>query len=413
MPKRLTNFLDRVEKAGLVDEAAVQTILNLADPFPDSALNASGWPMMAGQNTVPMALTDYLNISAPVGVTTTWNFKVAFIPTAGNYNSSQYNNWDRASGQVGTASATATILGQFNVWTWKAEDAEPDWLKVPPNQIITLDPRSSWSLSRICAAGFELINTSTDLYRGGMYYGWRAPSMTSDMNCSLVSNPTATTLSVYKLFSGVPASLSAIINLNTTVVGSARDGIGVFSLPMEAENPLIPSLPMNIFLVNDMNSAACVIRVPANAATTNFYPWMPCGAYVTGLAQQATFQLKSRVFYENVPDAASSTLLQAIARPSVPHSFLAQELMAKMLVHMPCGFDYKENPFGEWFAKVLDALSMAAPIVGQLFPHPVVKTIATAAGPLLAQGATALKAKVAEKKAKALNQAQTIKRPAK
>lgn len=411
MPKRLTNFLDRAEKAGLVDEAAVQTILNLADPFPDNALEPTGWPTVLGQRSVPMALTKYLNISAPVGVTTTWSFKVIFIPFAGTYNSERYYDWNKATGALGTANTLAAEYGQYNVWTWKAEDPEPNWLFTRPNQIITLDPQSSWSLSRICAAGLELINTSTDLYRGGMYYGWRAPPITHDMNCSLATNPSSTLVAKYTLFSGVAHHLDSIINLDTTVVGSARDGVGVFSLPTSAENLPIPGLPTQIMLVDTMSQIYPVVRFPTAGTNTQFYDWMPCGAYVTGLAQQATFQMKARVYYENVPDTASSVLLQSIARPAVPYSFLAQELMAKMLLHMPCGFDYKENPFGEWFAKVLDALAVAAPAIGQLIPHPAAKIIATAAGPLLAQGATALKARAEQKKTKALNQAQTIKRP--
>lgn len=403
MPKRLTTFLDRAQRAGLIEEEAIQTILNLADPFPDTALQATGWPDIAGQNTVPVVLTNYLNIAAPASVTTTWNFKVVFLPFTGTYNSLQYNNWAKTTGAITGASAVPSSLGQFNVWTWRAEDPEPNWVTVNPTQTITLDSESDWGSTRLCAAGFEAINTSTTLYKGGMYYGWRGQEYCSDMNISLNSNPASSTLSRYRLLTGVAPSLNRIINQNTTVSGSAVDGVGVFALPTSVDNPAVITLPTNLFLVDDLAAGTPSVRIPTTASLVNSYPWTTCGAYVTGLAQQATFQLKARCFYENIPSADSPSMMQAIARPPVPHSFLALELMAKMLATMPCGFDYKENPFGEWFAKVLDVLSTVVPAIGAVIPHPVAKGIAAVAGPALAQGASLVRTHKAEKKkAKAL-----------
>lgn len=406
VPKRLADFLEKAEAAHLVTDSAVQSVLNLVDPFPDEATEAVGWPGMCSQNTLPMIMTDYADISAPAGVTTTWNYKVLFLPFSNPFPSNTTTTWDRTTGTTTATVANAATYGQFNIWTWKAEDPEPNIIDVAPTKIMYLDPQSTWSHIRIVSAGFEAINTSAELYRGGMYYGFRTPLMTDEDFVAYAGTAGQTVNNTYSrlfLMAGLPNALADVINLNTTVSAAARHGVGVFSLPMSIENPFTTTLPTNILLLDDISSGQMVkARIPP-VNLSSPYKWMPCGAYVTGLAAQATFQLKVRVGYELMPGADASRTYQSLSHKPVQRSFLIEEMLYGLLSNTPAAFDYSENPLGEWMGKILQGLAAVIPTVAGFIPHPAAKIIGGIAGPALSSVGRVLEGKPSDKKKTKIN----------
>lgn len=385
--RRLQNFFDKAESANLLTEAAVQSVLNLVDPFPDSSLDPVGWPSVSAGNTVPLVSTQFLDLSAPSGVEAAgYNMKVIFIPVTGRLVSTGVSTFNSATGDVSDFNTTAGEMGQFNVYRWLPGQDEPDPVSVDPDYVLNCDIDSGGSNARICAAGFELINTSSELYRGGMQYGFRTPLITEDFSPGGASAVTTNSMIRYKMLSGVPSTLKDIINLNTTFSGSAENGIGVFSLPMEASNPPAPALPIKLALsaVQDAPLTKNWVREFSSAYGVKPFEWQVCGGYVTGQSPSATFTLKARVFYEVIPTSRSGTLIQAVARTPVPYSYIIEEMLANLLRTMPSSFDYSENPLGEWFDKMLAGLAGVIPAIGTFFPHPVVKAIAAGAGPVIA-----------------------------
>ena len=395
-PRRLKAFHDKAIELGLATEDAFQAAINLLDPFPDGAIEAVGWPSSSGSHTVPLAITAYKPISAPAGVTTTWNYKVLFMPFTDTYVSDGIYNYDFSTGLCNSWAGDPYSLGQFSVWTWRSEDPEPDWLISPPTSILTCSINNSWSRLRMCAAGFETINTSADLYRGGMQYGWRAPNVNDACVTMLPTLPAVNTRTVLRdrYFSGVPENLNQVTNLQDTFTGHSRNGIGVFSLPMASENPSVSTMPTRLSIVGGSK-----LRTQS-PNTLNLFDWMPCGVYCTGLTAESTFQLKCRVFYELWPTTETTTLIQAIARVPTPHSYAVNELLDAVLSHMPSAFDYSENPLGEWLHKILGLMAHAAPIIGGLIPHPVGKVAAAAITPALTAAARATKPSPKPKKEK-------------
>lgn len=396
VPKRLQTFHDNAVARGLLSHSAYQAALNLMDPFPDASLDAVGWPSVYQGHTVPSALTKYLKISAPVGTTNSWSFKVLFLPLSSSLSPVNYNTWNRTTGAITAPNAYAGGLGQFNVWTWKDNDPEPDCITTPPTQQIILDINVGFSRSRLCSAGFEVINTSADLYRGGMMYGWRSIEVDEDMTFS----PALPSLGLSKsrILSGFPTTLNDIVNLDTTYTGSARNGIGVFSLPGSTANPTAQPLPTTLCITDFRKGVDNLL--PIGPTTVLAYDWALCGAYFTGLTPQSNFELKGRIFTEIIPGSSSTSFVQSIARVPVGRSSAFDELINHVLAEMPCAFDYSENPLGEWLHKILGLMAHAVPIIGNLIPHPIAKTIATVATPALAAAARATKPAPAKKQPK-------------
>ena len=362
----------------------MQTVLNLVDPFPDTALDPAGWPGLAEEHTVPLAITKFGNITAPAGTTIAgWNFKVLFFPVSLPLSSTGWTAMNVANGVVSSPGTTAaSTLSQFNVYTWRAEDSEPNWVRDAPAQSFYCDPSAGNSLLRFCAAGFELINTSTALNKGGMQYGFRSPLSMENITYTNTSLPGTIGATRTILAGGPPNILNDIINLASTISGPADNGIGVYSLPLDAINTPQPRLPENVLPYSLYSETDAFVRLSATS-NSRLQPWQVAGAYVTGLVPSATFTLKARVFYEIIPNAFSSDLLKAVARPPTPHSYVVHEMLCELLRTMPAGFDYSENPLGEWFDKVLSTLATVIPIIGNALPHPVFKGVAMAASPVI------------------------------
>lgn len=413
MPKRLEQFMEKAVAANLATEEALTSAINLVDPFPDDSIDNVGWPTTSSSYTVPQIRTEYVSVSAPGSTVNTWNMKVLFLPISNVWQMTGMGDWNRNTGLVTNTTSVGVTFGQFNVWTWDSAAPEPSYLSAPTYSV-TMDADASWSKNRMTLAGFEAINTSSDLYRGGMYYGYRVPRYPYNaVQLGSVAAPTPLMFARTEFLGGFPSGLDDVTNLSTTISGKARDGVGVFSLPRSFENEYTAPSATLIGIVNEIStSTAPLARFRAEGQLTSVYDWDLCGAYITGLAKEATFQLKCRVGYETQVTSASSKLIQAVSTKPVPRSLLIEEMLSQLLTHTPAGFDYSENPLGEWMAKILNGLASVVPILGNFIPHPLAKPIAMAAAPFLSTVAGAIDGhQQAKKQKRELAKRQVIPRP--
>lgn len=360
--RRGRRILDKLVASKQASPEAVQAMLNLVDPFPDSALEAVGWPDATGCPSVSFVDKEEISISAPAGTTSSWNFHVAFSPYLTNTSLlGALFNWL----PDGTISGGGSFVGTRNLWnvfTWKDADQAPDPTGTnPAYRSYVSDSIPPNSMVRVCATGVEAVNTSTALYRGGYQYAYRTKSQARAVAYSPpVPAGSATPMTAWysTAYNAPPKVPADIVNMANTFSGSAENGCVVVNTPQSfAANEYIMSGPRF-----DIISA-----VPPNAFTAkqNGYAayWNNAGIFVTGLAPQATFTLKFRTFLEATPLDLSS-VTAALSKPGVAHSPVIEEIIASILRDMPAGFDYRENPFGEWFMKILDTVANVAPAIG-------------------------------------------------
>jgi hypothetical protein len=176
--------------------------------------------------------------------------------------------------------------------------------------------------------------------------------------------------SVVTFYSGdaiqtAPSTLAEAAIYPGTVTWGAEDGIYQTFTMSEVENPVINPTPYRSVIADLPNS---VIWLPNSSAFTSYgnhsLPYDTCGSMFTGLTPQTTLHLSVRYYVEKFPNANDQTLL-SLTRPSPPYDSFALELYSKVLDRLPVAVPVGENPLGEWFRDILDAVATNAGAIGK------------------------------------------------
>lgn len=390
VPRRLAKLVASAEERNLITHDAFQAYLNLCNPFPDDDVTAAGWPGLHPVKSIPNAITGYADLTAPAGTTSTWNFHAVMLPfTVASINKlgATYNTTTGA--MTGGMVPPGNTVGMFLWWTWKDTDPVPNFnTTLPTGYYSPHDNLVQGCEYRLCAGGIEAINTSAVIDRSGFGYAYRLQNTSSNFTVSPVALSPTSFVTRNALLQSPPNTPNEIVNLATTYTGSAERGVVCVNLPSTLENHYTPSVPTTCALLDRVNNVMSTL-------TTSAWPvfnWSTAGVFVTGLKPNASFKLKLRCFLEAAP-LTGNGFNQTIARCSTPYSPLMLELVSNTLASMPAGFDYSENPFGEWMSKVLDLASHAFPAIGKVIPLPYASHIGEALGAVAGVGSRALQPK--------------------
>jgi hypothetical protein len=246
--------------------------------------------------------------------------------------------------------------------------------------------------ARICAMGVEAVNTSADLYRGGMAYAYRMPNPELD----IAQSSGVAGVSRNDWIAQPASAVADITNLGGTYSGDARRGVVYVGAPDRVEhNPFISDFPSFTFYPT---AQASNTNVTLLNTTFPVSPWEQGGIFLTGLAQNSSFVLKFRCFVEIAVPAKAAQIYQSLATTPSPISSSALEILTAMVEFLPAGFDYAENPMGEWFEKVLGMIAEVAPTIGKALG--TVFPVAGIVGNAVGTGAQALKGITASARSK-------------
>jgi len=110
--------------------------------------------------------------------------------------------------------------------------------------------------------------------------------------------------------------------------------------------------------------------------------WSYCGAFLTGLAQGSSITIRFRTYLEVAPAPSDGNSWIRLVNPSTPYNSTIEDILTKILVDMPAGCAYTDNPLGEWFNSLMEFIESAAPIVGDVFGNfiPGAKLIGSTVG---------------------------------
>jgi len=96
-------------------------------------------------------------------------------------------------------------------------------------------------------------------------------------------------------------------------------------------------------------------------------------AVASGLSATSSFQLNANFVFERFVDQNESDLL-VLATPSAEYDPIVLECYSHALSLMPPGVTFNENPFGEWFADVIDRVADVLSYI----PHPIFQGLSAA-----------------------------------
>jgi len=410
-PRSARAALNRLLSTRTVSPDGAAWLIVATDPFHDTETTCNGFPDVSSSKSLIQCVTKTASVSAPVGVAGNWRCDIFNLPMSPNAtrgslfgNDVSYPNFwpiqvDNNAVQIAPViSASLPLVPGINVIS--SADSQLDWTtvanarsttfsqlgigNVSPNafsQVSPLVPDLQFfdGIHRLIAIGFEVVNTTADLYRQGSVTSYRTPSFNQTSGI-VVTNTGGTAFDAFTecvaLPPGSPQLASLIPNSRTW---EAREGCYVVCTLNRTDNPYHRAMlsraggtACSSDLLSEINSASTdVVWIPpysapqcsATIAGSFTYPWDISGSIFSGLSNQTTLQVTARYYFEKIPEPTNPALL-VLARPPSDYDPVVMQIYARVMNELPVAVMAKDNPLGEWFTDILRGVADWAPKVG-------------------------------------------------
>jgi len=414
--KRSEAILDRLSLGGeSLTEAGKEWVIAAFDPFHDRDINCTGYPDTSSQNSMLQVKTLTMQISCPSTITTgTWDCHIVDYPFLGPCGNTKpviqtYTAIDTAGNNVtlnafqeGAASPNIGPFGGLVAYSFPTSNGNdsPFTGTASAVQGLSLTNADLKNPYRVIGKGFEVYNTTPDLYKSGAVcvYSQPVPDYTKSATATIYGTNHSSALSV-NLCPAPPASASEALQLSSSRQWDAREGCYVISRLNSCEisdhlgnwtQPMYYSTAPNDVTMYGSQALGTPISIlattPAFSLTTwpdqNWTQFDQDGAIFTGLSIQSTLTVNFRQFIEVFPSTNDS--LANYAKPSPMYDHAALELYARIAHKAPIGVEVKFNGLGDWFIDGINAVKdMVAPIAAPMLKamkHPAAKALGTYLG---------------------------------
>ncbi len=401
------NILTQLEDAKALTPAGSNYLKMALDPFPDLEHPIVGRPDGASGRSYVQQFNQTITITAPPGLpgASTWDCHICMIPelidptlnsslstTPGAFVGVNVNN----SEGVWSINNPATI---GNTFPWRAPlmaVATQTGNNTMPNGTLSGATVKGFDLtgyvgpqSRVIGGGFEVVNTTAELYLSGAVVYYTQPSQQRNSGACVVdySDGTASPQwgSSSRVMRAPPNTLGQAMSIPGSVKRLAKEGAYVPLRQAKGQDdnpPLDPQCERVIFENGpqlSMNSTAplvwgfgeanpkLVIGGFAPISQMGVHQPMPfdiSGAYFTGLNVNSTLDVTLRLYIEGFPTPAASQTLVSLTVPCPPEDPLACEIYSRVCASLPPGVPVSENADGTWWRTLLKTIASVAPTVG-------------------------------------------------
>jgi len=408
--RKAQRALEKYRRAGLTPEGEAW-LLTAIDPYHDLPLHPTGRPEGVVADSIVQAVRLQYEIKAPGTVSGNWDCHLVIDPSS-NSLQREITTIGGCAGIVSddrTAVAGATFGGVTVISTESGRGTAPGAGNFANDAALTSIKAVAPDISyfegphRIVALGFEVTNTTAELYKQGSVTTWRmANALLQKSNLMLwekydhsaiVTQPFVTDVYAYW-----PNTVSSARLLPGSQTWAAAEGCYVVAAQESSQNPITRLQPNQQVITNSWDASALDLNVDAwagpalvnlgvNASPSGTRrvhpafsqsPFTMAGAFFTGLSNQSTLTLTVNVFIERFPTLAQLDLV-TLAQPAPRFDPIALELYSQILSEMPTGVMVKENGLGDWF---VEAVSTVAPLISgalSAIPHPLAQGAAMAA----------------------------------
>jgi hypothetical protein len=409
--QRMERFLATVGARLGLTEAGRKWLTMAIDPFNDELDNHDGFPDGVGQLNLVEQCRETLGVSAPAGCTTNWDMLVVNLPwltPVKFYQAHQLSGASGAGADLSTnlmpawyvsGSGSACTIGGVAIFT--APSANNNWNPCTSTtgwQIynITPTPQQIAGDYRCTDAGFEVCNSTAELYKQGMVTLFRTPVPTRHEAISgICSGGTFNGTSPAQVINmdAWPLNAQAAFLANNSIQLPASGGCYVPSVindldalgytNFNATQPFIvngnssgtinPATGANLLPYQVQDATGVGTWSMAPVAWTNFHM---SGALFTGLSLTSTMQVNAKWGIERFP-SQNDSVLAPFAHPVPDRDLIALAMYSHIINHMPVGADFLSNGFGDWIQDALGTVSdFIAPVLSAI-PHPVAQSLAT------------------------------------
>lgn len=387
---------------GLSPEGADWLTLRL-DPYHDFIRPIAGYPDADCFDTLVSCRNYEYNVSKPPGLGAgNWDAHVFTLP----FDGLTLHNGNIVNGQF-TQTAENFVVGLVNV----AKDATggplfPTAVPVASANfsMVSIDSFQAIEdgISRIIGMGIEIIETSSVLNKQGALTAYKMPTVQSSRTNLGLLNTAGTQQSNldYEYFQAPPSTLAEAVLFRSTVQWEAKEGAYMVVGQNGVNNPFVSPGRNNIcvskdFTVTGTDQALCTFPTAVTALqvpplVTSAYSSSVCkiqnipqqGIFLTGLANDATFKVRVRVYIERAPMRGDSDLIP-LATPSAGYDIRALEIYSRLVSTLPVAVPVGFNAKGDWWKMILGIIRKVAPLAGLLLSPalgPAASTIGGAVG---------------------------------
>lgn len=360
------------------------------DPFHDYSHQVAGYPDADCSQTVVSCYQYQAEVAKPNNVEAgkTWDAHIFNLPITRPDDYGVFNmdaQWNKLfepnpvinNYQTGPLNITTNAAGKALSPIIPNNVDPPTTTTLPV--VDTLDLCTG--LSRVIGMGFEITNTTAEIYKQGTITAYRMPQQGNQFQMAVTNNAlTFIAPSTGVMWREPPGTVAEANLLKGTRTWGASEGAYATCMQNSIQNQLSMATSKQVVFADiSAPGAASIARssywqtvgaaaTAPNASTIAYpvnqtIPFDTTGIFLTGLSEQSTLCVKLRVYVERAPTWTEPSLA-VLASPSAGYDVNALELYAAAVNMLPVAVKVGENAKGDWWRAVLSVLRTAAAPIG-------------------------------------------------
>lgn len=392
VPRKSKEMLEAMVKDRIVTKEGIEWLIAATDPFHDHKLTVNGYPDVASTDSVTQSVSVSTNVSVATGV----DLHVFMAPFSQMWSVanqlSPYNIRDNGA-NGGTNSSGAVMNSGMNIITvntgqdWRTHSSASQ-----TNSELTLPLAYSYGQFRLIACGWEIVNVSPAINKGGSVTCYRVPNalvnsyILRDYEITTPLKGEAGTAHVYtthncELGTLPPGTQAQAVLYPSSRTWNAQDGVYQVAVLNTVENSYTSTLPgfagfceipSQAQLTSDSDRVAFLPQTiyatnstVAFANNSHLLPYDVSGSvFRNGTGYTQNYQITVKYIVEKIPTDTDPVLL-VMTRPPAPYDPVILEIYSRVMAKMPVGVPVGENPLGEWFNDVMDGVAQVLPVIGK------------------------------------------------
>jgi len=363
-------------------------LVSALDPFHDFDHPLAGYPDADCSSTVVSCYQYAMDISKPATVaTSTWDAHIFTLPVISNTGAGR----PYMSCTVDNAGVDITFenpntdrdLGYLNVVfndaggkLFPTSTADMALATLTTSVLPLSTSAFNGTSTRVIAAGFEIVDTTADIYKQGACTVYRMPQNPISHPAVINDQAAATgklAASVGTLMYAPPATVAEAMLLPNSRQWDAKRGAYVVCTQNSVTNPLgrmasAQPIVSNVKGVSYFALAQQGTTLSASVSPsityylseqTKIIPFNTAGVMLTGLNAASTFRIKLKMYVETAPSFQFADTV-VLATPSAPYDPSSLEAYSKALSRLPVGAMVSANAMGDWFRSIANIVSSVA-----------------------------------------------------